>query len=194
MTMYINLHFALERIREQATVTLGQGPRVLLLGPDNAGKTSLAKLLTAYANRNGRQPIVVNLDPKEGMLSIPGTLSTAVFSSIIDVEQGWGSSPTNGPTQVPVKLPLVYYYGLANPEEKPDVYKPLVTRAALSVMNRFQEDEEAKAAGCIIDTPGVISQGKGGYEMIQHIISEFSGKSLQSCMCLLCSRLAKPSV
>ena len=174
--MYTNLHFALERLREQASVTGNQGPRVLILGPDNAGKTSLAKLLTAYANRAGRQPIVVNLDPREGMLSIPGTLSTAVFSTIIDVEQGWGSSPTNGPTQVPVKLPLVYYYGLANPEEKPDVYKPLITRAALSAMNRLHEDEEAKAAGYIIDTPGAISQGKGGYDLIQHIISEFSGK------------------
>lgn len=180
MTMYTNLHFALERLREQATVNLHQGPRVLILGPDNAGKTSLAKLLTAYANRAGRKPIVVNLDPKEGMLSIPGTISTAVFSSIIDVEQGWGSSPTNGPTQVPVKLPLVYYYGLANPEQKADVYKPLVTRAGLSVMNRLQEDEEAKVAGCIVDTPGVISQGKGGYELIQHIISEFSSKLLLS--------------
>ena len=178
MIMYTNLHFALERIREEAIINGLQGPRVLILGPDNAGKTSLAKLLTAYANRAGRQPIVVNLDPKEGMLSIPGTLSTAAFSSIIDVEQGWGSSPTNGPTQVPVKLPLIYYYGLANAEEKTDVYKPLTTRVALSAMNRLHEDEEAKAAGCIIDTPGVISQGKGGYDLIQHILSEFSGKTI----------------
>ena len=147
----------------------------MILGPANAGKTSLAKLLTAYANRAGRQPVVVNLDPQEGMLSIPGTLSTAAFASIIDVEQGWGSSPTNGPTQVPVKLPLVYYYGLANPEEKVDVYKPLVTRVALAAMSRLHEDQEAKAAGCIIDTPGVISQGKGGYDLIHHVISEFQG-------------------
>ncbi len=35
---------------------------------------------------------------------------------------------------------------------------------------------EAKEAGCIIDTPGIISQGKKGYELIQHIVSEFSGK------------------
>lgn len=182
MTMYTNLHFALERIREQATVNMGQGPRILILGPSDAGKTSLAKILTAYASRAGRQPITVNLDPREGMLTIPGTISTAAFSSVIDVEQGWGSSPTNGPTQVPVKLPLVYYYGLANPEENPDVYKPLATRAALSVMNRLQEDEEARVTGCIIDTPGSISYGKRNYELIHHIISEFSGEMLLTCM------------
>lgn len=179
MITYTNLHFALEKLRDYALINGGQGPRVLILGPANAGKTSLAKLLTAYANRAGRQPVVVNLDPQEGVLSIPGTLSTAAFSSIIDVEEGWGSSPTNGPTQVPVKLPLVYYYGLANPEEKIDVYKPLVTRVALSAMSRLHEDEEAKAAGCIIDTSGVISQGKGGYDLIHHIISEFQGTSQQ---------------
>ena len=178
MVSYTNLHFALENLRNKAVTNGHEGPRVLVLGPDNAGKTSLVKLLTALATRAGRQPVTCNLDPKEGMLSIPGTLSTAVFSSIVDPEEGWGSSPTNGPTLVPVKLPLVYYYGVANPEEKTALYKPLVRRLALSVLGRFKEDSEARVAGCIIDTPGVISQGKGGYEAIQHIVSEFAGKSL----------------
>lgn len=178
MDTYVNLHFALEQIRDQASSDGTEGPRVLILGPDNSGKTSLVKILVAYATKMCRQPIVVNLDTKEGMLSIPGTISAAVFSSIIDVEQGWGSSPTNGPTQVPVKLPLVYYYGSANPEENPNIFKPIVTRAAISVMGRLQGDSEGMADGCIIDTPGVISQGTGGYELIQHIVSEFSGQML----------------
>jgi polyribonucleotide 5'-hydroxyl-kinase len=176
MTMYTNLHFALERSRDQALAGGKEGPRVLVLGPDNAGKTTLVKMLTALATRAERQPVTVNLDPKEGMLSIPGTLSTAVFSSIVDVEEGWGSSPTNGPTLVPVKLPLVYYYGLANPEDKTTLFKALVQRLALSVVSRFNEDVEARVTGCIIDTPGVISQGKGSYEIIQHIVSEFQGE------------------
>lgn len=174
MISYANLHFALERVRDQAIIDKIDGPRVLLLGPENAGKTSLAKLLTAYATKSGRQPLTVNLDSKEGLLSIPGSLTAASFSSIIDVEHGWGNSPTNGPSQVPVKLPLVYFYGKANPEEGTQVFNPLVTRLALSVMSRLQDDVEAKKAGCIIDTPGVISQGKGGYQVIQHIVSEFS--------------------
>ena len=176
MISYANLHFALEKIRDQNLLDERDGPRVLVVGPENAGKTSLVKLLTAYATRSGRQPITVNLDTKEGMLSVPGTLSSAVFSSIIDVEEGWGSSPTNGPSQVPVKLPLVYYYGQANPDDNVQTFKPMVTRLALSVMSKLQEDTEVKEAGCIVDTPGVISQGKGGYEIIQHIVSEFSSK------------------
>lgn len=175
MTSYANLHFALERIRDEASSAGRDGPRALVVGPENAGKTSLVKLLTAYATRCGRQPVAVNLDTKESMLSIPGSLSASTFSSTLDVEEGWGSSPTNGPSPVPVKLPLVYFLGLANPEENTSAFKPIVSRLALSVMNRLQDDSEAKEAGCMIDTPGVISQGKGGYELIQHIVSEFSG-------------------
>ena len=176
MNSYANLHFALDRIRDEALALEKDGPRVLVVGPENAGKTSLVKFLTAYATRAGRQPVAVNLDTKESILSVPGSLSAATFTSILDVEEGWGSSPTNGPTPVPVKLPLVYYLGLESPEDNAAVFKPVVSRLALSVMNRLQDDGEAKQAGCVVDTPGVISQGRSNYELLQHIVSEFSGK------------------
>ena len=156
------------------------GPRVLVVGPENAGKTSLVKMLAAYATRSERQPIVVNLDPKEGLLSVPGTLSAVVLDSVIDVEEGWGSSPTNGPSQIPVKLPLVYYYGMEDPEAHGELYKPLVTRLALSVMNRLEEDKEAKPTGCFVDTSGSVSMGKAGYDLIHHIVAEFSSKKASS--------------
>lgn len=181
---YANLHFALERQREEAALYGRDCPRVLILGPEDAGKTSLVKLLTAYATRSGRQPLAINLDPKEGLLSIPGSLSAAAFSSIIDVEEGWGSSPTNGPSPIPVKLPLVYYYGRANADDHPQIYKRIVTRLALAVLSKLQENPEAKVSGCLIDTPGAISQGKGGYEIIQHIVSEFQGaKTMRMAFC-----------
>ena len=177
MISYANAHFALENLRNAALEEGSIGPRVLVVGPENAGKTSLVKLLAAYATRSERQPVVVNLDPKEGLLSVPGTLSTIVLDSVIDVEQGWGSSPMNGPSPVPVKLPLVYYYGIEDPEAEAELYKPIVTRLALSVMSRLEEDEEAKYSGCMIDTSGSISSGKGAYDIIRHIVAEFSGRN-----------------
>jgi polyribonucleotide 5'-hydroxyl-kinase len=72
-------------------------------------------------------------------------------------------------------MPLVYHYGLKDPEEG-KVFKPLVTRMALAVTSRLEEDQLSKQAGFIIDSPGAISQGKNGvYENIEHIVSEFSG-------------------
>ncbi|KAL8800829.1 MAG: hypothetical protein Q9182_004889 [Xanthomendoza sp. 2 TL-2023] len=174
MVSYANLHFALENQRVEAITTGRDGPRTLVVGPDDVGKTSLVKLLTAYATRSGRQPIAVNLDPQEGLLSIPGSLSATTFSSIIDVEQGWGNSPTNGPSPIPVKLPLVYYYGQAHPDDTNRIYKPIVTRLALAVLSKMQEDTDSRVSGCVVDTSGAISQGKSGYDIIQHIVSEFS--------------------
>lgn len=176
MITYVNTHFALERLRDEAARSGREGPRVLIVGPSNAGKTSLTKLLTSYATRVGRQPLVVNIDSREHAMSLPGTLTATVFSSVIDVEEGWGSSPTSGPSPVPVKLPLTYYYGLPSPEDNPKLFKPVVTRLALASTSRFSDDAAVKATGLIIDTPGVISQGKNGYDIISHVVSEFSGR------------------
>ncbi|KAF1838054.1 mRNA cleavage and polyadenylation factor IA/II complex [Decorospora gaudefroyi] len=176
MMSFANLHFALENLRDRsiASGSTEMGPRVLIVGPDNSGKTSLVKTLTAYAVKTDRQPMVVNLDPRQGMLSVPGSFSAAAFSSIVDMEEGWGSSSITGPSPVPVKMPLVYHYGLKDPEEG-RTFKSLVTRMALAVTSRLEEDKPSKQAGFIIDSSGAISQGKNGvYDSIEHIVSEFS--------------------
>jgi polyribonucleotide 5'-hydroxyl-kinase len=176
MVEYANVHFALETMREEAQSIGKDGPRVLLLGPENTGKTSLAKILTAYATKIGRQPLVVNLDPTEGMLGVPGTLAATAFRTILDVEDGWGSSPMSGPSPVPVKLPLVYSYPMQSPlDGEGTVYRPVVSRLALSVTGRMAEDEDARETGIIVDTPGILSTDKPGtMELINHIVTEFS--------------------
>jgi polyribonucleotide 5'-hydroxyl-kinase len=176
MISYANAHFALENLRQISQQNGKEGPRVLVVGPENAGKTTLVKILTAYGTKAGKQPLIVNLDTREGLLSVPGSLTATSFASIIDVEDGWGSTPTSGPSPVPVKLPLVYYYPLPSPEEYPKLFKPICTRLALAVTSKLADDPETKKAGCILDTSGIISQGKGGYDIIQHMVSEFSGQ------------------
>ena len=212
MGEYANVHFGLERMRDAVAEkrkrrkvrgnvgdTTGSaeesayGPRVLLIGPPSAGKTSLTRILASYATRATRTPAVVNLDPRQGMLSVPGSLSAAVFASPIDVEEGWGSSPVSGLTALPVKTPLVYHYGLPTPSEGSRVYRPLVTRLALAVTGRMEEDESVGVAGCLIDMPGSVGSGRDGYEDVKHVVAEFSGQFLQysySSYCVqLCSLL-----
>ncbi|KAJ5740140.1 hypothetical protein N7493_000012 [Penicillium malachiteum] len=176
MMEYANMHFALESIREESQGSGKDGPRVLLLGPSNAGKTSLAKILTSYATKLGGQPLVVNLDPAEGMLSVPGTLTATTFRTMLDVENGWGSSPLSGPSPVPVKLPLVYSYPLPSPlDAEGSVYRPVVSRLALQVTERMAKDEEVQKTGIIVDTPGVLGSGNpGSLELINHIVTEFA--------------------
>lgn len=175
MTTYINLHFALDSLRTQAGTSSGNGPRVLVLGPPNAGKTSLCKVLSAYALRTGTNNLMaVNLNPARGMYTVPGTLSAAAMSGTLDVEaeDGWGSAPTNGPMPVPAKLPLVYYYGHEEPEEDEAGYKSVVTKLALSVLGRLNEDPETRQAGILIDAPGTLGTGKTA-SLVDHVVVEF---------------------
>ena len=82
MTAYANLHLAFEQMRLKAFRQARgdspepdepdnglptEAPRVLILGPENSGKTSACKVLTNYAVRGVQEwsPILVNLDPSE---------------------------------------------------------------------------------------------------------------------------------
>ena len=39
--------------------------QVMVVGPSDAGKTSLCKILLSYAFKNSHQPLYVDLDPSE---------------------------------------------------------------------------------------------------------------------------------
>ncbi|KAK9236802.1 Pre-mRNA cleavage complex II protein Clp1-domain-containing protein [Lipomyces kononenkoae] len=195
MNSYANLHFALEKVRMQAAQKdafyrrdvmkdiknpiasgqEGEGPRVLIIGSRSSGKTTLAKILTAYAVKMSRSPIVVSLDPKEGMLSLPGTISAASFSTMMDVEEeeSWGSSATTGPMHVPPKNPTVYYFGSDSPTDNIRFYKSLVSRLSLAISSRLAMDHKARISGCIIDAAGIIDQ-KVGYDLIDSIVADLS--------------------
>ena len=81
MTAYANLHLAFERMRVLALPVpassnvkapprgeeTSEPPRVLIIGPENSGKTTVAKILVNYATRAGQGwcPFLVNVDPSE---------------------------------------------------------------------------------------------------------------------------------
>ena len=115
-----------------------------------------------------------NLNPKDGMLTLPGSLSAAALSGTLDIEaeDGWGSAPTNGPMPVPAKLPLVYHFGHSEPEADEEGYKALVNRLALGVLGRLNEDFEAKRAGLILDAPASMGFGKST-GLVDHVVAEF---------------------
>jgi polyribonucleotide 5'-hydroxyl-kinase len=171
---WLNVHGMLESARDAAEGLSEGGPRVLVVGPDFVGKTSLVRSLTGWGVVVGRTPTVVNVDPREGLLAPPGTVTAVTVGSQMDVENGYGISPISGPTITPIKTPLVYHCPYTSPAEKVDVYKSVITRTALSVTNKLEEDPSAKQSGLLIDTPGSLNNPRSNYELIAHLISEFS--------------------
>ncbi|KHN98473.1 calcium-transporting ATPase 3 [Metarhizium album ARSEF 1941] len=173
---YVNLHAQLSEMRKTAVAERREGPRLLIAGPPTTGKSTLVRTLASYATRQGFEPIVVNADPMEGMLSLPGTLSASVFATVMDPEavDGWGTTPTSGPSTVPVKLPLVYYYGRNLPDDDPEFYRELTSRLAGTVSARLTEDEGVRGSGVIVDTMGVSEKSKIGEDLLAHIVDELS--------------------
>ncbi|KAH6685790.1 Clp1 protein [Plectosphaerella plurivora] len=176
MNSYINLHFKLTALRQRAAAAGTEGPRVLVCGPSSTGKTSVARTLAGYATRNSAQPLFVNADPKEGALSLPGTIGAAVLATIQDVEavDGWGTTPTSGPSQVPVKLPLVLYYGSERTTDRTPRYRELVSQLAGSATSRFTQDPDVKSSGMIIDTQAVSEKNPQELDNVIHVAEELS--------------------
>lgn len=169
---WLNVHGMLETVRDESHPD--GGPRVLVVGPDHAGKSSLVRSIAAWAVKVGRTPTVVNLDSREGLLAPPSSLTAVTVGSQVDVETGYGISSHSGPTIMPVKTPLIYSFPYATPSDRPEMYKAIITRMALSVTNKLEEDPGAKRGGIVIDTPGSLNDPKSGYDLLGHIVSEFS--------------------
>ncbi|CAJ0639066.1 2613_t:CDS:10 [Entrophospora sp. SA101] len=161
-------HGSLEQCREEAKEKNEQGPRVIIVGPEDVGKTSLSKILLSYAFRLGRQPIYVDLD---GSITMPGTLSATPITHLLDVEEGFGSSSTTAPTIGSSMIPIVYYYGYPDPGENVKLYKVLTSKLANSIKKRLEKDEYARISGLVIDTNGLIDNT--GYDIIQHCVDAF---------------------
>ncbi|KAI7862877.1 Pre-mRNA cleavage complex II protein Clp1-domain-containing protein [Spinellus fusiger] len=170
MTSYFNAHMALQEKREKARREGGPGPRVLVIGPHDVGKTSLCKTLVSYALRQNEKPIYVSLDTSEGSITMPGTITATCISHIIDIEEGFGSSATTAANMGSPTIPLAYYYGNESPSDNVKMYKLIVSRLAHAVRSRIKSDSESRTSGYIIDTLGLIDPL--GYELIQHAITE----------------------
>ena len=176
----LELHSRLHYLRKRALIAVAgiSGPRVLVCGSRYSGKTTLVRTLTAWGTKLGMQPLVVNLDPNEGMLSLPGTVSSAVFGTIMDLEEpagGFGirSTPSSGPSHVPVKLPIAYHYGREKVADDPQHWKDVTSKLASSVRAKLKDDLRVRASGILVDMPAVdASNDRDG--LILHVVKEFN--------------------
>jgi polyribonucleotide 5'-hydroxyl-kinase len=167
--VYANLHQRLEARRDEArlagaaaaaagggaaSASAAAGPRVLVVGPADSGKSSLCRVLCAYACRVGRAPTFVDLDVGQGEVSVPGTLAATPLDRLcLSVEDGYAQL-----------TPLAYSFGHASPGELVPVYRNYLARLADTVNRRLAADDAARAAGLVVNTMGWVDGA--GYELL----------------------------
>ena len=160
MSIYLNCHIAMETMREAAEREDSRGPVVMVVGPNDVGKSTLCKILLNYAAKVNRRPIYVDLDVGQGHISIPGTIGALL------VERP--SSLTDGFSQ---QAPLVFHFGHKSPLDNVYLFNLLVLRLAEVCLDRFDASKKAKSSGTVINTCGCI---KGdGYKMLTHAAKTF---------------------
>lgn len=175
-----NLSFALEVSRLQAAATISAadesqrklGPRTLIIGNSLSGKTAAAKTLVAYAAKMDRVPLLVNLDPKEGVFSLPGLLTATAIRDFLDVESvnGWGGTPTTGAAPHLPKQPLVKSYGFVSVNDNVELYKYQMSQLGKAARARLDADPDIRVGGFVIDTPTL---GMKDIDVVEAIVKEF---------------------
>jgi len=156
MVSYINTHAQLEARRERASNEGKTGPRVMIAGPTDSGKSTLTKFLLGYATRLSRCPVFVDVDVGQGEITVPGTVSAGVINTnCISIEDG-----------LSLASPLVFFFGHNNLAENPALYKHLVTRLGECINMRFDNDPEVAASGMIVNTAGWVEEL--GYDLLLH--------------------------
>ncbi|PVH16869.1 uncharacterized protein CXQ87_004425 [Candidozyma duobushaemuli] len=172
MPNHQNFHFALELLRQEAAASSKRGPKVLILGNKQSGKTALAKTLVSYAVKMDHMPLLINLNPQDGVFSVPGSLTAAAISDNLDLESagGWGGSTTSGATFHNPKQPLVKNYGYDNIEENLELFKYQVSQLGVAALSRMEEDPKVRSSGFVIDTPALNIKD---VVVIENILSDF---------------------
>ncbi|XP_065321206.1 polyribonucleotide 5'-hydroxyl-kinase Clp1-like [Gordionus sp. m RMFG-2023] len=117
---YANTHAVLERMRRSAKEKTTRGPRVMIVGPVDVGKSSLCALLLNYAVRMGWKPIYVDLDVGQGSISIPGNLSAIQVEKTIDIEESYYLYSNTA-------SPMVIHFGRISPGDNIKLYLHCIT-------------------------------------------------------------------
>ncbi|KAF8357119.1 clpf-1, partial [Pristionchus pacificus] len=166
MVIYLNTHAALEQIRKVAECDPShRGPRIMLVGPTDVGKSTVCRILCNYSVRMGRSPILVDLDVGQGEISVPGTMGAIFINKMADIMEGFDCS-----------RPLVFNFGATTPSENLPLYDLLVKELAEVINQRCAVNRDSNIGGIIINTCGWVHGD--GYQCLVSAAEAFEVESV----------------
>ncbi|CDI97410.1 polyribonucleotide 5' hydroxyl kinase Clp1 [Echinococcus multilocularis] len=142
--VYVNIHANLQEARKKATEDQSRGPRVLVCGPENVGKSVLCRTLANYAARRGSKPILVDANVGLNQVCIPSTIAALAVTKPYDLLEGWGLEED----------PLVFCFGHLDPSANLNLFREQVNQLADLVNIRSENDAKVFSSGCIIKMGG----------------------------------------
>jgi len=167
MMSYLNTHMAIEQMRCRIEKEGGTEPRVMIVGPPDVGKTTLSKILINYAVKHGRTPMFVDINPNEGTVTIPSTLTATVIDKPIDIEEQLSVLPAKSSM-----APLTYFFGYLQSTDKLKLYNKLLTKLSETIQKKMDKDSIVKYSGLIISTPNNLSNNSN-WDTFTSIIEKF---------------------
>lgn len=159
MESYLQVHGELDARRHAALLAGVDGPRVLVCGPADTGKSSLSRILANYLARSGHTGTLVDFDLEAGELLVPGAVCAVPVSKPLDIERS--TEDLN---------PLAYWLGHAAAADHLVHLKSLITSLAHGVARRNAADGPSRAGGLIINSSGWVDGA--GYELLTQQASE----------------------
>lgn len=166
MPSYLQLHTRINNMREQAAASTtngttapacaasSEGPRVILLGPTDSGKSSLTRMLLNWGVRSGWEPTFVDLDIGQGSITVPGCVSAVPIEAPLSPEEGASA----------LDLPLVMFYGHASAADNPELYK-----VCWPIHCRWLH--ENKSQTCMMQDACLVRHLHGVLQVIAHVVT-----------------------
>ncbi|KAF7458834.1 polynucleotide 5'-hydroxyl-kinase [Cryptosporidium felis] len=147
MKDYMEVIQVLDNRRNFSKLHGTSGPRVMVTGSSNSGKSTLCQILCNYAARRGYLPLFIDLDPrgstdKANMQFPAGTIGA------IKVDEFF-------PHNKELKNPLTFFFGHLNVTDDIQLYLYLcrLLSGAISLRNQNINDRNSQASGFILNAP-----------------------------------------
>lgn len=159
MPSYVCAHAVLQSMRDVAAANQSSGPRAVVVGPRDCGKTTLVSLLAAYCVKQNNEAVVVDADPSGGGVAgiIAGSIGVSVVKHL-DLDEGG---------LVHDKV-LPFTVGHSSPRDN-----RAVSEASFDALGRVVDKVLASPlckthTGCIVDTSGDVD-GKDGADLVVYV-------------------------